>query len=65
MPVIVQGRKQCIVSTETLLAWKRFQRENGNAEVLRQEDDALIVRGGIDRVRHWRLCDKQKDEVMG
>ena len=24
-----------------------------------------IVLGGVDRVRHWRLCDKQKDEVMG
>jgi hypothetical protein len=53
MAVISQGRRQWIVSTQTLLTWKRFGREHESAEVVEQGDDgALIVdsESGLRRI---------------
>lgn len=62
MPVIVQGRKQYIVSTETLLAWKRFEWEHPDAEIIAQdENDALTVR--IDDGGQWRIARKRIEEI--
>lgn len=52
MAVITQGRKQYIVSTQTLLTWKRFQRDHPNAVVLDQYPDALVVAADDTKACH-------------
>lgn len=67
MPVIVQGRKQYIVSTDTLLAWKRFRNqawEDGEpAGILEQDSAGALVVQLLDS--KWRLLDKQTPEELG
>lgn len=45
MAVITQGRKQWIVSTKTLLGWKRFERESAacDPEIVGQDPDGALL----------------------
>jgi hypothetical protein len=65
MAVITQGRRQWIVSTQTLLTWKRFERERQPVavEIIAQDDGGrLIVRVG-GSPRRWRILGKRVEEL--
>jgi hypothetical protein len=65
MPVITSGKRQYIVSTDTLVGWKRFQRECPDyAEVLEQDGDVLRVQGGTaESLKVCRITGKQVEEL--
>jgi hypothetical protein len=64
VPPITQGHQRRIVSTQTLLAWKRFQKTQGKLAtiVMQDPDGALIVAGG-GLGTQWRILDKQRQEL--
>ncbi len=45
MAVITQGRRQWIVSTATLLTWKRFEKENPacDPEITGQDENGALL----------------------
>lgn len=67
MPVIKKGRRLFIVSTQTLLAWKRFQRQahedDEPARILNQDSRGAFIVQLLDS--KWRLLDKQEPEEVG